>query len=277
MGSRHWIALAIVFLGALVPDLLSAQGDSGFLRGKGRTDFAFSYSQDRYSEFWNGEKKVADDNVGTIKRQSFNLYVAHGLTDDVDLSFSLAYTRASSSGIFDDEADLQDAVVQLKCRLVEFHLGSATVNVLAAPAVKLPLTDYEDDNVTAIGDGQTDFRGRGIVQVRFPCSTFLAVETGYDVRSQDPPDEFQLHATAGTTIGDRATISIFYSLVRSLGGHDIGAGSFPGVEEEYDRLGFGVYFRLTNRIGMSASSWTTLNGLNTGDVEGYSVGLVIAL
>ncbi len=136
------------------------------------------------------------------------------------------------------------------------------------------MTHYEDNAVNAVGDGQVDLRLRGIIQYAFDSGVFLALETGYDVRFDAPDDEIPIHLSAGFSSGP-ATLTGFYSHIESLGGDDIGEGPFPGVEEEYDRIGANLDWRLQEDCGLSASVWTTVDGKNTGDVDGISIGAVL--
>lgn len=262
---------------ALPASLARAQGDTGFLRGEGRLDSALSYTLDWYDEFWVGDMKVSDPGVGEVERETFSLYAAYGLTNDIDLVLNANYVEAESDGTvpFDDEEDLQDLYLGAKWRAYSAAIGTGMFSALLAPSVKLPMTDYEDNNVTAIGDGQVDLRFRGILHYQW-SAFFGSLESGYDVRNGAPEDEVPLNLTLGGTIADRVTLMPFYSLVRSDGGPDIGdpGFTFRAVQEEYDRIGISAYARLGQGLGLSAMWRTTTDGMNTGEAETISVGLV---
>ncbi len=252
-----------------------AQGDSGFLRGKGKLDVALSYGLDTYDEFWVGGDKISGAPFGRVTRHNVNVYAAYGLTDSIDLALNGSYVYASSEEIFEDEHGLQDLTTQLKWRFFSKKLGPGTLNLLAAPALQVPMSHYEDNAVTAIGDGSVDLGLRGIAQYVFDNGIFFALETGYDVRFDAAPDEYPLHLTAGATVFGKLTVTGFYSLIDSLGGYDIGQGPFPGVEEQYHRAGGVIYYRINETVGISGSAWTTFDGKNTGDVDGFSLGVVL--
>lgn len=253
-----------------------AQGDTGFLRGDGKFNLAASYSLDTYEKFWVGTDKVRDPGVGDVTRDAINLYGAYGITDDLDVQANASYVRTEADGSadFDDEDDFQDAAVGVKWRFLNERLGPGGFALLAAPAVKFPMSDYENNLPTAIGDGQWDYRFRGIAHYQFDFGLWVSIESGYDYRSSRPDDEFPLAVTVGYTFFEHVTISPFYTLVDSLGGYDIGEGPFPGVEEDYERLGVSAYVRITDWFGVSGAAFTTLDGRNTGDVDGFSVGTV---
>lgn len=277
------LILAFVpFLLATTATTAAAQGDTGFLRGEGRADIALTYGMDWYDEFWVGDNKVSDPNVGEIERTYVNLYAAYGLREDLDLVMNAAYVETSSDGAggFDDEEDPQDLVLGAKWRAWERGAGPGRVALFLTPAVKLPMTDYEDNAVTAIGDGQVDLRFRGIAH--YQAGVFWgSLETGFDKRNGAPDDEIPLHLTLGGDAGP-VTIMPFYSMVSSQGGIDISdvgtlGGGFPAVEEEYERYGVRAYAKLKDSFGLTASYLSTSDGKNTGDVDAYSVGIVFGV
>jgi len=265
-----WLSIGLV----LIAPLAFSQGDSGFLRGKGRLDLALSYNEDTYDSFWIGSDRITDAPFGEVTRTTVNLYAAYGLSDDMDLVSSLSQVKSETDAVFDSESDLQDLSVHLKWRLQSRPLGSGTFNFLFSPGVKVPVSDYENDAVPALGDGQTDLRLRGIAQYLWNNGAFVSLESGYDIRFEDTPNEIPVHLTAGTTFVEVLTVTAFLSDISSQGGYDIGEGPFYGVEEEFTRYGIGLYFRVSDLFGVSLNGWTTSSGINTGDVDGYSLGLV---
>lgn len=275
---RTLIALPLI---AALATVASAQGDTGFLRGEGHADVALSYGVDTYDHFWVGGTKVSDPGVGEIERQTTNLYAAYGLREDLDLVLNASYvsTMSDGAGGFPDEDDLQDLVLGAKWRAYETGAGPGRLGLFLAPAIKLPMTDYEDNNVTAIGDGQVDLRFRGIAH--YQVGTFWAsLETGFDKRNGAPDDEIPVNLTLGGNAGP-VTIMPFYSKVSSQGGIDISdvpaLGGFPAVEEEYTRYGLRAYAPIGESFGLTAGYFSTSDGRNTGDVDAWSLGLVFRL
>jgi hypothetical protein len=259
--------------------LAAAQGDTGFLRGEGKLDLALSYTEDQYDEFWVGNSKMSAPPVGEVTREAFTLYAAYGLTDELDLVGSASYvmTESDGTGGFSDEDDLQDAVLGVKWRLWRTIAGANEFSILLAPAVKTPMSSYEDNEVTALGDGQTDLRGRVIGHYQHTGGFYASLETGYDWRDKEPDNEIPVNVTLGYTFLGRFTLSPFYSRVDSQGGPDIGMGSFPEVEEDYTRYGVGGYLRVTDGFGVTGMWRTTDDGKNTGDADSFSAGIVVRL
>ena len=257
----------------------SAQGDNGFLRGAGKTDVALTYTSESYDHFWVGNQRVKDPGVGEITRESLSLYVAHGLTDDMDVVMAAAYVDAENDGFgaFDDERQLQDLSLGVKWRAGGSDLLGGRLSYLLAPSVKVPMTHYESNNPTAIGDGQVDVRARGILHYQSPNGFFAAVETGFDYRAEGPPNETLVNVSLGQTFFNRVTVSPFLTITNSIHGKNIGQDDFPAVEEDIERLGVSLYGRVNDQVGVTLGWKNTLDGRNTGDLTGWWLGVVFKI
>ncbi len=256
-----------------------AQGDNGFLRGAARTDVVLSYAFDQYDEYWIGNHKVKDPGVGEVTRESLHIYVAHGLRDDLDLVGTLAYVDAENDGSsrFSDQRHLQDLTLGVKWRFVDQRVGPGDFSLLAAPSVKIPVSHYEANSFTAIGDGQLDYRGRLIAQYRLDCGLWAAVESGFDYRTEHPGNELPFHCTLGVPITQYVTVMPYYSSVASEGDLDINQTDFPSVDEQFRRCGVALRVHLNESLDLTLGVKETLDGKNTGDVRGYWFGLVFKL
>lgn len=281
-SSRKTLPVALALLVTVaVAGPAAAQGETGFLRGKGKLDASLTYTLDWYDTFWVGTERVSMPMVGEVERETWSLHLAYGLRDDLDLVMSgaLVESEADGAGGIPDVKDMQDLVLGLKWRFLHEPFAGGHVSLLAAPSIKTPMGTYPTDQVTAIGDGQTDLRGRVIAQYQHGSGTFLALETGYDIRNGSPDDEFPLHLTLGFTPIENLTLTPFYSRVWSEGGIDISdvpaLGGFPAVREEYTRVGVGAYFRLRDDLGLTGMWRTTVDGRNTGEADAVSLGLVL--
>jgi len=277
-GLPLWIAA--LYCGVSFPGTAAAQ-ETGFLRGQGHVDANPYYNIDNYDRFWLGNDRIKnkDAGFGDIDRISYGIYAAVGVTDDIDLAFNLPYVIAKAEDVSQSalprEADLQDLTIRGKWKVWATDFGGGEFSVLPSPGIKIPLTDYENNAVTAIGDGQTDYQFRVVLHYHHESGAFLSVDTGYDLRAGLPRDEFPLYVTLGMTFGP-VTIAPFYQLVNSLGGPDIGDPGFrfPAVEEDYQRVGIGTYVRFCDQFGFTANVRTTLDGRNTGDVNALTLGVV---
>ena len=120
---------------ALACSVAQAQGETGFLRGKGKLDAALSYTVDTYDEFWVGKERVSMPMVGEVERETYSLYLAYGLRDDIDIFLSGALVESESDGAAGFEAvkDMQDFVLGAKWRFVHEPFARGHFSLLAVP------------------------------------------------------------------------------------------------------------------------------------------------
>ncbi|MBL8859913.1 MAG: transporter [Planctomycetes bacterium] len=273
------LSAAAVCLATLagLSDNAHAQGETGFLRGRGKLDLVTSWNRDTYDDFFIGDSPFAP-RIGGTRRDVYSLYGAYGLTDDVDLIANAAYVEAvadAESFLLSDESALQDLTLGAKVRIGSERIGAGEASLLFAPGIKLPLTDYADFRENAInapGHGQVDLRARVIGQYHFDAGPWVALETGYDRRNGAPADEVPFNLTIGFNVLERLTLMPFY-------GHTFGIGETPddsGLETSgarYDRFGLGAYWRISDTYGLSGNYRRTDEGRN--ESEGFSLGLVL--
>lgn len=263
------LAGALMALASIVPLPASAYDTNGFMPEAGRGDLAVSYTAESYDEFWVGDTKVSDPGVGEVETDSLAVWFRWGFTDNFALEANLPYVDTTSDGLggFEDSG-LQDLAVLLKYRF----LSSGPHNLVAGLGVRTAASDYEANLPVDLGDNTTDTLLRLVYQYQTQAFYF-SQQVGYDLRSDDAPDGFPLYTELGFNAG-RVTFTGFYSQLTADDGFDIGdpGFTFPGLQEEYQRAGLKVYGRITDRIGLSGLYFTTLDGSNTGETSGFSIG-----
>jgi hypothetical protein len=265
-------ALGAILALATVP---MAQGETGFLRGKGKLDLALSYSLDLYDEY---ALENPTQDVDDLERQLYGLYAAYGLSDRADLVVSGAYVQseADAAAGFDDESDLQDGALQLKWRAYQRELGPGSFSFLLAPGVRAPLSDYEsyaDNPVNGVGDGSTVLLGRVIAHYAWR-GAYAALETGYDRRNGRLDDEIPLHLTLGTALGRNVNVQAFVTNLYALG-DEVSDPRLSDERDGYTRVGVSSYLRVTERFGVSLSLRSSDDG--SSESTGFSLGTVFRL
>ena len=244
---------------------------NGFLPGRAHGDIAVSYTAETYDEFWAGTTKVSDPGVGKVDLKSTSLWLQWGLTDNLAVVATLPYIDASSDGLggFKDQG-LQDLSVLLKYRF----WAAGPHSLVAAAGGRTAVQNYEANLPVDLGDNTTDALFRLVYQFQTP-NFYFSQQVGYDIRGGDAPDDYPLYTELGFTAG-RITYGGYYSKLIAKGGTDIGdpGFTFPSNKEEYSKAGVKVFGRVTDRFGLSAVYFTTLEGRNTGDSHGLAVGVV---
>ena len=263
------VVLCVLILTCLLPSSAGALDITGFLPARGQGDLALSYTSEGYDEFWVGDTKVSDPGVGEVDTSSLSLWFDWGFTDNLALVGNAAYVDTDSDGLggFEDSG-LQDLSVLLKYRF----LSSGPHSLVGAAGFRAPLSSYEANLPVDLGDGTTDVLTR-LVYLFNNGPFYFSQQVGYDIRGDDAPDGMPLYTELGYTTGSLTWIG-FYSQLIADGGTDIGdpGFTFPSNGDEYSRIGGKLYARVGDRWGFSVLGFTTLDGRNSGDIQGFSLG-----
>lgn len=268
---------ALVLLLALAALPATASNLNGFMPAAGEGTVALSFTTERYDEFYRGETLVSTPPaLGEVDTQSLTLWARYGVTDRFALVLNVPYvdTEGDGGAGFEDSG-VGDLTLLGELRLADFR-GGARHTLTGAAGLRTDPSGYTADSPVSLGDGSTDALVRLVYQVEAD-GAYFSQQVGYDLRGDDVPDGFPLHTELGYTFHPAVTANLFYTHYLADGGTDIGdpGFTFPSNEEEYQRLGAKLYLRFRDGLGLSLSGFTTLDGRNTGDITGFSVGGVL--
>lgn len=276
MGKIRHLALGAGMLAGLLLAAISPAGAldlNGFMPEAGHGDVALSFTTEGYDEFWVGDVKVSDPGIGEVEITSISVWAQYGITDRFAVVANLPYVDADSDGLggFEDSG-LQDVAALAKFRFAQIDKGNARHSFIAAAGGRTPVSDYEANLPVDLGDGTTDFLARFVYQLE-AGGFYFSQQVGFDLRGDEAPDGFPLLTEVGYSFS-RATVNAFYYDYQADGGTDIGdpGFTFPSNKDETTRIGAKVYARLADAFGLSASYFTTLDGRNSGDASGFSLG-----
>lgn len=264
------VALAVV---AALP--ASANNINGFLREKGEFDVALTFTSESYDQFWVGDTKVSDPGLGEVSTDSWSLWLAYGINKDITVWANIPYVDTEGDGTANlSESGMQDFVAMGEFRLAGQPGGQGWGVLIGGAGFSTPMSDYEANAPVDIGDGVTAYLLRLVYQIQHG-GFYFAGQLGYDIRGDDAPDNYPYYAEAGYTVGP-VTFNAFYAKLVADGGTDIGdpGFTFPSNNDESDRTGLKVYGRITPTFGLVGSWFTTLDGRNSGDASGGSLGAV---
>jgi hypothetical protein len=248
---------------------------NGFLEPAGRGAAVVSFTYESYDEFWMGTNKVSDPGLGRVRTNSTTFYTQYGLSDRVTLLANLPYVNTRGDGLAGfSESGLQDLSALLKVSLAA-RGASARSSVVLAGGIRTIASNYEANKPVDIGDGTVD----GLLRLVFMLqagSFYWSQQVGFDARGGEAPNGFPVYTEVGYTLG-RATLSLLYNGYWADGGTDIGdpGFTFPGNQDETQRVGTKAYLRMGDNWGAVAHVFTTLSGRNSGDTTGVAAGLVV--
>ena len=244
-----------------------------FLRERGHGDVSVSYTTEGYEKFWVGDMKVADPGVGDVDTQSWSLWFAYGLTDRITLIGELPYVNTEGDGFGNfKEKDWQDLSLLAAGRLFSFG-SKVQSDFVGAAGFRTIASNYVANSPVDVGDGTADWLFRVVYLLRYR-GFYFSQQVGYDLRGGDAPNGYPLYTEVGQTWGP-VTATALYAHMMANGGTDIGdpGFTFPSNGDEYERVGVKVYGRICSHFGVSGMYFTTLDGRNTGDTSGFSLGV----
>jgi hypothetical protein len=271
----------------------------GFMRGKGNTSAALSYSYEDYDTYFVGGTSTQNANLGTIATRSVTLFAGTGLTDKLDVLVNIPYIKATANqGYWQDQQGLQDGAIYLKYRPLHHTFGEiGEASVIVAGGLSTPLSRYIADAPVAIGHHSTNLDGRVLAQFKSKYGIFLAAQAGYIRRSNTkldrdatdiPPTQQGYYYGHKTQVPDALDYSAKLGYAGAIyadawinrqnarGGTNIGPGvPFPSNGVSYTRAGFSLFSQLPfyKAAGLGFGSSYTLNGKNVGKATRYSASL----
>lgn len=286
MAIKYSLYLCML-LGAYSQCIISQGPLDGFLRGQGNIVTAISYSHESYDHYYVGDQKTSNQNLGTIKTKSANIYVAGGITDFLDLVVTVPYISATASeGFWSDQHDIQDIGLYLKARLYRSDSSHKNqLQLLGAAGLITPLSDYIADAPVSIGNQSTQLESRLIGHYKCINGTFITAQFGYIKRNNitldrgfeiSVPDAWDYVLRAGGSY-KKLYVDAWVQYQNSRTGTNIGPGiPFPSNEIDFCRLGFALYHPLPvlDHFGVSLGAAFTINGKNIGQSNRISAALV---
>lgn len=278
------VLFSLISMSVCVNSAFSQGLIDGFVHGKGRTDVVLSYTYESYDRFYIGSTDMAlsATDLKRIIKQSENLYIAHGLSDKLDLIVNLPFISAKSDVITTGgtvkESNLQNASVFLKWQPINIGTGSSAFSVNVAGGVSTPVSNYKTNVIYAIGNRATSFEGDVVAQYKFSAGVFANVQAGYVVRTNSVPSATLLSAKIGYA-GAGFYIDGYVAQQTSNGGIDIGGPGFspdrfPETTVNTTRIGVSGFVPVVKAVGITAGAGQVVNGRNAGKASYFTGGLV---
>ena len=252
---------------------------TGFLPAAGEGVVALSLTDESYDDFWVGDQKVSEPARGEISTESASLWLSWGLTDRLALIANVAYVDTEASGPAGlEDSGPQDASLMLAGRVwqsnSDFNRGSKSHSLTLAAGIRTAIESYEANAPVARGDETTD----GLLRLVYLFRSgrfYWSQQVGFDLRGGEAPDSFPFYTELGWSTA-RVTWVASYSRLLADGGTDIGEPgfTFPSNREEYSRLGAKVIAAVSPRWAVFGGGFTTLDGRNAGNAEGFTLGVI---
>lgn len=234
-------------------------------------DLALSTTFEQGTGFYAGEELI------DLTRTKFaaSIFAARGLTKDLDVILSIPYVNISGSGGF------QDIAFWLKWAPIQTQLGQKwKMSLVAAGGISTPMSDYNTETVSAIGQQATVLMPMGLAQFQHNNSGFFFnLSSGYHFKTEPTPDLVPFTFKAGLA-KTKYYLEVYYDVGVSQGGKDyrgqgdLAADSFTELGASWTILGAKYYKPLNDRHGFSCEAFKTLSGRNYDDSFGIAASFI---
>ncbi|GAB3807405.1 hypothetical protein GCM10028819_44210 [Spirosoma humi] len=291
-------ASVLVFLN--LASKTQAQGlIDGFMRGQRKASLAIIGSQSTFDTYYVNKAETKNPNLGTVTTQALTVVGTYGLGYDLDLIVAVPYVRTqASAGYSPKQEGFQDASATLRWEAFDYKFGKAKLSWLFAVGYSVPVENYVNDALVAIGRGSRNLDGRTMLHFK-ARSFFITGQYGYIRNGQvtldhtvNYYDPSQLNPNSGSVVNvpDVTEIIVRGGIVSKVfnidvwgqqqtphnRGTDIGPGvPFPTNAVGFTRVGATAYVRLLKQFGLLAGYSATLDGRNIGKTTQINGGIVI--
>jgi len=296
---RVSIVRVLLVIAPLAASVQAQTIDDGLLLPRRALAAGVLYGHDSWSQYWEGDLKRDNGNIGTLTTQSVTWVAGYGVTDRLSVIALLPYVWThASQGPLHGMDGLQDITLAAKYQLLATPFTDrGTLRAMVVGAAGIPASNYTPDfQPLSIGLASRQFSGRFTLNFQAHRGWFLNGSAAYTWRTKVTldrpayytdgqlflsnevamPNVFDYTVTAGYQSG-RLCIPISLSQQRTLGGGDIRRQDMPFVSNRMDwvKLGGLVMYSLPapRELGIRLGTSWTASGRNVGQGTTLTGGL----
>ncbi len=137
------------------------------------------YSHSSWKNYWEGDFKRDNENLGTVSAKMITLMGSYGVTKDLNVLFSVPYVKTNATmGTLKGMKGLQDLSLMVKWKALTFPVNAKSkISVFGIGGVSTPLTNYVADYLPlSIGMHSTNLNLRALVDYQY--GKFFATAAG---------------------------------------------------------------------------------------------------
>lgn len=293
------VVVACLVTGLAARPMSAQASDDGVLMAGKTLSLGVMYGQESWDEYWEGNLKRSNDNLGRVTTRTVSLVGHYGLTSRLTLVSSLPYVwTGTSEGTLHGLSGVQDLTFAAKYEILRTPFtGRGTLSAILVGAAGIPASDYTPDfQPLSIGLGSRRASSRLTLRFQSHGDWFLDGTAARTWRNTVKLDRVAYFTDGQLYLTDRVAMpgvfdwkvstgfrkKRFYVPVsilqqRTLGGSDIRRQDMPFVSNRMDftkaegmvMYGLSVPTDLAVQFGVSK----TLSGRNVGDASMVTAGL----
>lgn len=245
--------------------VLHAQGAiDGYMKGTGNTDFALTYSTESYDIYRFG----AEDRMLPATFNSVNFFMAHALSDSMDIIVALPYIWTDKNN-----KSLQDAILAIKYRNQRKYYERSALSIITSAGASFPSSNYSTTVFQPIGEKAVTFQARFLVQYELYSGFFFHLQTGYDLRIA-PMLQNAMPVVARVGFGSsKLYIDAWLDYYRTFNA-GVNTQIAGGQGSTWLKAGGTVYYAITPKMGAFVGVARYLDGQNIGLATRFNLGVV---
>lgn len=286
----------IYLLFLLVSGTCLAQSPTdGIMMSHGQLCILGQYSHSKWENYWEGQKKRSNLNLGSVSTQSAMLMVNYGVTKNLNAMIGLPYVWTSSTDSYlAGQKGIQDLMVFLKYQALDYHAMKGAFKVMATGGLSAPMSNYTSDFLPfSIGMHSKTASLRAILNYTADFGPYLTLQAGHTWRSTTKADrdsylyhneliysdempvpnvlDYSFHLGYLRT---RVQAEVWYDAFTGLTGDDIRYNEAPQATNKMAASQAGAFAKyfVTKHLGIFATVSKVLDGRNVGESLTWTAG-----
>lgn len=242
----------------------------GFYKGTGNGAIVIGGGIEDSRSYLAGKKEVE------LSRELnyLSLFVAYGITDNLDINLSVPYL------IIDKQSDFQDASIFIKYRFFQKKFEKESLELNFGTGFSTPISDYAVGGLNDIGQQATIVDMRIMLHYSVDSGLFATLQTGYSIKFGSTPNSVPITLKGGIALKSWY-FDGYYDYQHSFNGIDYlgspGPQDFRELAVDYHKIGGTIYKSFCRNLGVSLNAGYTLGGQNIFKGPNYGAGVVYNL
>jgi hypothetical protein len=280
--------------------MLQAQTiNDGLMMSKGSFCTGFMFGSDRWTNYWEGDLKRDNQNIGTITTKSLMYMGNYGITNKLNVIAMVPYVWTKASmGTLHGMQGVQDLTVALKYNFLRHVTEAGKFKTFVVGSFATPLSNYTPDFLPlSIGLGSTNLSGRFTANYAFKQGLYVNGSAAYTWRSNVTLDRPAYYTDGKLYMTDEVKMpnvfdysfsvgyikhgvqtQVGYSQQETLGGGDIRKQDMPFVSNKmnFSKVDFLVMYYLPKPkyLALRGTVSRTVAGRNVGQSTTFMVGVL---